>query len=88
MPAIPAAYVGLSPDQLAANLAQAQAALQQLRCGVKVVTASYAQGDGARSVTYDRADLGSLQQLVNELAALVYPGQGYGRRRPLRMIYT
>ena len=86
-PRIPAEFVGLGPDQLAANLVAAQSALSQLKMGAKVVTASYAQGDGVKAITYKEPDMGMLQAYVEQLAGLVYPGQGYGRRRPIRMLY-
>lgn len=85
-PRIPAEFAGLSPQQLQANLVAAQQALSQLKLGQKIVTATYAQGDGNKSVTYREPDMGALQAYVSQLAAVVYPGQGYGRR-PLRMIY-
>ena len=85
---IPAQFVGLTSVQLAANLGAAQVALAQFDLGAKVVTASYAQGDGSKSVTYKEADRGALQQYVEQLAALVYPGQGYGRRHRRRVRYS
>lgn len=86
-PRVPPAFVGLSAPTLARMLTQTQQALADLGSGGKVETAAYTQGDGSKSVTYTRADLGMLQQRVEQLAALVYPGQGYGRRRPLRPLF-
>jgi hypothetical protein len=86
-PRVPAAFVGRSPDQLAALLTATQKAIDDLTTGGKVETASYAQGDGTKAVTFTKADLPTLMQRAEQLAGLVYPGQGYGRRRPLRVRY-
>ena len=67
---------------LSANLAQAQAAYNALMCGSKVASASYAQGDGSRSVTYSRTELQNLMAYIQSLqVALGLVVQG---RRPLR----
>ncbi|HZR87882.1 MAG TPA: gpW family head-tail joining protein [Bradyrhizobium sp.] len=86
-PRVPAEFVGLNSTQLQTMLAQTQQALADLTTGGKVETAAYTQADGSKSVTYTRADLAALQQRVQMLANLVYPGQGYGRRRPARPLY-
>jgi hypothetical protein len=43
-------FDGMSPDQLRAALNAAQTAYIQLQSGTAVVTLSYTQGDGAKSV--------------------------------------
>lgn len=86
-PRIPAEFVGRSTQDLQAELVASQKALGELKRGAKLVTASYDQGSGAKSVTYTQAQLGVLQAYVEQLAGIVYPGQGYGRRRPSRMLY-
>lgn len=86
-PAVPAEFVGRSTPDLQAELTASQQALSELKRGAKLVTAAYAQGDGNRSVTYQQADLAALQAHVEALARIIYPGQGYGRRRPLRFLY-
>lgn len=86
-PRIPAEFVGRSMQDLQAELVASQRALSELKRGAKLVTATYAQGDGNKSLTFKEADMGALQAQVVALAAIVYPGQGYGRRRPLRMLY-
>ncbi len=90
-PRIPAAYIGMTQQQALANLAIAQQALSQLKTGSKAVTVAYAAGDGTRSVTYNQVGgvdaIGAATYECEQLAAIAYPGQGYGRRRPLRMVY-
>ncbi|MDR3513771.1 MAG: gpW family head-tail joining protein [Caulobacteraceae bacterium] len=84
---VPAELVGISQARLQTMLAQTQQAIADLTTGRKTETAAYTQADGNRSVTYTRADLASLQQRVQMLAGILYPGQGYGRRRPARPLY-
>jgi hypothetical protein len=69
--------------QLQSSLLQAMIALTS---GAKVATASYTQGDGSKSVTYQLTDQASVTQtlmLVNR--ALGLPSQS---RRPMRIRYT
>ncbi|MBB5414097.1 gpW family head-tail joining protein [Paraburkholderia atlantica] len=47
---------GMSPADMQSRLAALQAAYFDLQAGAKVVTASYSQGDGAKSVTYQQTD--------------------------------
>jgi hypothetical protein len=84
---VPAQYYGWTPTQLSTALTATQQAIFDLTTGGKLETASYTQGDGAKSVTYTRADLGALQQQVQILAGLVSGDPRYGRRRPLRPLY-
>ena len=71
-PKLPAATI-------AANLANAQAALDQLLRGALVATASYGEGQGQRSVTYTRAQIGELQRYIETLQT----AQGYRARRAI-----
>lgn len=86
-PRIPPEYLGRSDSDLQAEFTALQSAISELTRGAKIITGTYAQGDGNKSVTYQAADLATLRQQLNTLAGILYPGQGYGRRRPLRMIY-
>lgn len=58
---------GRSTAQLQSDLAAAQDAYLELSSGSKVVNATYAQGNGSRSVTYTPADLGAVQSLIRSL---------------------
>ena len=60
-------YAGMTRDQLVAALASAQVALVQLQTGSKIATAAYAQGDGSKSVSYSRAEIGTLRAVILEL---------------------
>lgn len=62
-------FAGMSRPALQLALSNAQTALLQLQTGAKVVTASYTQGDGAKSVTYTQASIGGLVMLIKQLQA-------------------
>jgi hypothetical protein len=47
---------GMSTADMQSRLAALQAAYFDLAAGVKIVTATYNQGDGTKSVTYKEAD--------------------------------
>lgn len=66
---------------LQANLAAAQSALQQLVTGGKVASVTYSQGEGTRTVSYTRAQLGDLQAYIEGLQTQL----GYRARRALGM---
>jgi hypothetical protein len=76
---------GMTLDQLQAALIALQQAYLQLLGGSKAVSASYAQGDGARSVTYTQANQGDLVQGILGLQKKIADLQGYtcNRRAPL-----
>jgi hypothetical protein len=78
-------FAGMTTTQLQAALATAQQAYIDLSAGAKVVTASYAQGDGNRSVTYTAASLPNIVALIKELQAQLGIVR-YGRR-PQRFWY-
>lgn len=76
---------GMTQVQLQALLAKAQDAYTDLMLGNKNVSLSYAQGDGAKSVT---------RQMTNPQNALVFImmiqralGMPCAQRRPLRPVY-
>lgn len=58
---------GRSTTQMQADLAAAQQAYIDLSTGAKGESFSYTQGDGARSVTYTRANLAALASLIQTL---------------------
>jgi hypothetical protein len=60
-------------------------AYAQLMDGSKVVTATYAQGDGSRSVTYTVQSRVNLQDWIMQLQRAL--GIPYSSRRPLRPYY-
>ena len=62
-------FAGMSTDQLQAALTAAQSAYTTLLTGGKIVTVSYTQGDGAKSVTYAKAQIGDLTMLIRQLQA-------------------
>ncbi len=62
-------FAGMSRQALQAALDDAQRALVKLKLGEKVVTVSYAEGEGQRSVHFSSAKEGSLVQMINELKA-------------------
>lgn len=64
-------------------LSNAQQAYNDLSTGAKGESFSYTQGDGAKSVTYTRANLGQLQQYILELQYAL----GIRRRRAIRPIF-
>lgn len=71
--------------QLLAALTAAQQAYIELSSGAKGVSFSYAQGDGTRSVTYQKTDIGQLMNLIQLLQAQL--GIVGRPRRTLRFRY-
>ncbi len=80
-------FAGMSTAQLQAALAAAQQAYIDLSTGAKVVTASYTQGDGAKSVTYTAAQLPQLTALIRQLQMQLGLLPNGGGRRPMRFIF-
>ena len=78
-------YAGMDTAVLQANLAQAQAAYNALMCGSKTASASYAQGDGSRSVTYSRTEIPNLMAYIQSLQVAL--GIVVQPRRPMRPYY-
>lgn len=78
-------FAGMATAQLQAALATAQQAYLDLSSGAKIVSASYTQGDGAKTVTYTQASLPNITALIKELQAQL----GIVRlgRRPIRFDY-
>ena len=78
-------FSGMQRPQLEHALREAQQAYLQLSTGARVVTASYTQGDGAKSVTYTAASLPNIVALIKELQAQL--GIVRHGRRPIRPVY-
>ena len=76
-------FSGVPQATLQQWLTESQQALHDLSTGAKGESFSYTQGDGAKSVTYTRADLGALQAHIN---ALLY-ALGLRRRRAIRPVF-
>lgn len=73
---------GIDVPTLQRMLAQAQQAYVDLSIGGKAQTLAYTQGDGSKSVTYTRADLGAITNLILQLQAQL--GLRRFGRRPIR----
>lgn len=80
---------GIDVSELRTRLASMQQAYLDLTSGAKVEAASYAQGDGSRSVTYSRANLSSLTQAIISIQTQIdrLSGQSINRRKPLRPMF-
>lgn len=73
---------GMSRDQLAAMLANAQQAYGELLMGKKGVSFSYSQGDGTRSVSYQPTSVADITALIQQLQKAL----GIGGRSPRRSV--
>jgi hypothetical protein len=60
---------GMDTTVLQTRLAQLQQAYLDLSSGAKGESYSYTQGDGARSVTYSRANIGQLTMAIRQIQA-------------------
>lgn len=60
---------GMDDTVLRAQLAQMQQDYLDLSSGRKVVSGSYTQGDGAKSVTYTQTNIGQLIMAIRQLQA-------------------
>ena len=78
-------FAGMSTAALQTALANAQQAYLDLSSGTKGESYSYTQGEGARSVTYSRANIGALVALIKELQ--VQLGIVTRGRRPIRFLF-
>ncbi|WP_419692232.1 gpW family head-tail joining protein [Burkholderia gladioli] len=58
---------GMSAADMQSRLAALQTAYFNLSAGAKIVTASYAQGDGTKSVTYQQTDLAQILRSIEML---------------------
>lgn len=82
-PIVSLTLTGVAPATLQIWLGQAQQALQDLTTGGKPVTVSYAQGQGQRSVTYNRTNTADLRAWIGELQSAL----GNGRRRGVGIVF-
>lgn len=78
-------FAGMTQQQLQTLLAQAQQALIDVMLGNKTVSLSYAQGDGAKSVTRQMTSQGAVRSLILEIQRAL--GLCCARRSPLRPVY-
>jgi hypothetical protein len=78
-------FAGMTQPDLQAALGQAQAAYLALSTGSKVETVSYTQGDGAKSVTYSRTNIGQLAALIGQLQQAL--GISCRPRRTMRFLH-
>lgn len=60
---------GMDTSVLQVRLAQMQQDYLDLMSGAKVVSASYTQGEGGKSVTYDRTNIAQLTMAIRQLQA-------------------
>ncbi|WP_269501096.1 gpW family head-tail joining protein [Burkholderia sp. IMCC1007] len=58
---------GMSTADMQSRLAALQAAYFDLSSGTKIVTATYNQGDGTKSVTYQQSDLAQIRKAIEML---------------------
>ncbi|WP_342705155.1 gpW family protein [Burkholderia arboris] len=58
---------GMSTADMQSRLAALQAAYFDLASGAKIVTATYNQGDGTKSVTYKPSDLAQIMKAIEML---------------------
>jgi hypothetical protein len=65
------AFANVPPAQLSAWLLQAQNALNSLTCGAQVVTVSYGEGSGQKSVTYQKTSEQALRRHIREMQILL-----------------
>lgn len=78
-------FAGMSKEELQALLVKLRTAYTDLISGNKGETFSYSQGDGAKSVSYTRANAADLLPIIAQVQAAL--GVCGARRRPLRPIY-
>lgn len=58
---------GMSTADMQSQLAALQKAYFELSSGAKVVSASYSQGDGSKSVSYQQSDLAQMMRSIQML---------------------
>ena len=78
----PTLLAGMQTSALQAQLTKAQQAYIDLSTGNKGESFSYTQGDGAKAVTYTKANIADLTALIQMLQAQL--GIVSRPRRPLR----
>ena len=86
MPRRTSIFDGIDVTALRLRLASMQTDYLDLLQGRKVESASYAQGDGNRAVTYTKANLGDLTQAIIAVQTAIDAAPGLcrqGRRAPV-----
>ena len=80
---------GISLPDLQLRLAALQQIYLELVGGGKVASASYTQGDGARTVSYTQANIGDLTQAILALQSQIDSLNGVciNRRAPMRPVF-
>ncbi len=78
-------FKGWTSTQLDATIFSIQNAIIDLTTGNKGESFAYTQGNGSKSVTYTRADIGALRALLQEAMQARYGG--IARRRPIGLSY-
>lgn len=80
---------GISLTALQSQLSALQQALFALDAGSYVVTATYTQGDGSKSVTYTAADRARLTQAILSVQTQIarVQGQRMNVRKPIRPFF-
>lgn len=73
---------GMPRESLQISLTNAQQAYVQLSTGGKVENATYTQGDGSKSITYTRANIAQLANVIMMLQKQL--GIDVRPRQPLR----
>ena len=68
-------FAGMQTSALQKALDSARQAYLDLATGAKGESYSYTQGDGSKSVTYTKADLVALDQLIRNLDAQLNGGR-------------
>ncbi len=77
-------FDGMTPEQLRTALAGAQSALIDLQMGKSIVSLSYAQGDGSKSVTRKMGSVAECTALIMQLQRALGIG---GRRRMTGFVF-
>lgn len=82
-------FDGIGIAALQARLAEMQQAYLDLMAGNRGESYTYSQGDGSKSVTYTRANIGDLAQAIITLQTRIdqLTGLTINRRRPLRPFF-
>lgn len=79
------AFHGWTAPQIDTAIASIQKAILELGTGDKGESYAYTQGNGSKSVTYTRADMGTLRALLQEAMQARYGSAA--RRRPIGFRY-
>lgn len=66
---------GMTTADMQSRLAALQAAYFDLAAGAKAVTATYAQGDGTKSVTFRQTNLADIRNAIYQLQMALNPAQ-------------